>query len=88
MIRNPQPDGASYDLRGTKSVDQLIGPILGLQGHDRLASDDWLGRARTELTSIGQILATLPRQMDSYYKAANRGELQMRVDLSRREAIA
>jgi predicted unusual protein kinase regulating ubiquinone biosynthesis (AarF/ABC1/UbiB family) len=48
-------------------------------------SDDWLGRARTELTSIGQILATLPRQMDSYYKAANRGDLQMRVDLSRLE---
>ena len=46
---------------------------------------DWLDRARTELTGLGQILATLPRQMDSYYKAANRGELQMRVDLSRLE---
>jgi predicted unusual protein kinase regulating ubiquinone biosynthesis (AarF/ABC1/UbiB family) len=46
---------------------------------------DWVGRARTELTNLGQILATLPRQMDSYYKAANRGELQMRVDLSRLE---
>ncbi len=47
--------------------------------------DDWLGRARTELTGLGQILATLPRQMDTYYKAANRGDLQMRVDLSRLE---
>jgi predicted unusual protein kinase regulating ubiquinone biosynthesis (AarF/ABC1/UbiB family) len=46
---------------------------------------DWVGRARSELTNLGQILATLPRQMDSYYKAANRGELQMRVDLSRLE---
>ncbi|HEU5098427.1 MAG TPA: AarF/UbiB family protein [Roseiflexaceae bacterium] len=46
---------------------------------------DWIGRARTELTNLGQILATLPRQMDSYYKSANRGELQMRVDLSRLE---
>jgi len=46
---------------------------------------DWVGRARTELTNLGQILATLPRQMDSYYKSANRGELQMRVDLSRLE---
>ncbi|HJZ50481.1 MAG TPA: AarF/UbiB family protein [Roseiflexaceae bacterium] len=46
---------------------------------------DWFGRARTELTSLGQILATLPRQMDSYYKAANRGDLQIRVDLSRLE---
>ncbi|MBK9940057.1 MAG: AarF/ABC1/UbiB kinase family protein [Kouleothrix sp.] len=46
---------------------------------------DWLGRTRKELTSAGQLLATLPRQMDDYYKAANRGELQMRVDLSRLE---
>jgi predicted unusual protein kinase regulating ubiquinone biosynthesis (AarF/ABC1/UbiB family) len=46
---------------------------------------DWVERARTELTSLGQILATLPRQMDTYYKAANRGDLQMRVDLSRLE---
>jgi hypothetical protein len=36
-------------------------------------------------TILGQVLATLPRQMDSYYKAANRGELHMRVDLSRLE---
>ncbi len=46
---------------------------------------DWVERARKELTSAGQILATLPRQMDDFYKAANRGELQMRVDLSRLE---
>jgi predicted unusual protein kinase regulating ubiquinone biosynthesis (AarF/ABC1/UbiB family) len=46
---------------------------------------DWVGRARRELTGAGQILATLPRQMDQYYKAANRGDLQMRVDLSRLE---
>jgi len=46
---------------------------------------DWIGRARKEITSIGQIVATLPRQMDTYYKAANRGELQMRVDLTRLE---
>jgi predicted unusual protein kinase regulating ubiquinone biosynthesis (AarF/ABC1/UbiB family) len=46
---------------------------------------DWFERARKELTGAGQILATLPRQMDEYYKAANRGELHMRVDLSRLE---
>jgi predicted unusual protein kinase regulating ubiquinone biosynthesis (AarF/ABC1/UbiB family) len=46
---------------------------------------DWLGRARTELTGLGQILATLPHQMDNYYKAANRGDLQMRVDFGRLE---
>jgi hypothetical protein len=40
---------------------------------------------RRELTNYGQIAATLPRQMDAYFKAANRGELNMRVDLSRLE---
>lgn len=46
---------------------------------------DWLDRARKELTGAGQLLSTLPRQMDEFYKAANRGDLNMRVDLSRLE---
>jgi predicted unusual protein kinase regulating ubiquinone biosynthesis (AarF/ABC1/UbiB family) len=46
---------------------------------------DWIERLRKELGGLAQIAATLPRQMDSYYKAANRGELRMRVDLSRLE---
>lgn len=46
---------------------------------------DWIGRVRDELGGLAQIAATLPRQMDTYYKAANRGDLQMRVDLSRLE---
>src|SRR5262245_26728002 len=47
--------------------------------------NDWLERARKELTGASQILATLPRQMDDFYKSANRGDLHMRVDLSRLE---
>jgi predicted unusual protein kinase regulating ubiquinone biosynthesis (AarF/ABC1/UbiB family) len=46
---------------------------------------DWTERIGKELTGLAQIAATLPRQMDTYYKAANRGELQMRVDLTRLE---
>ena len=46
---------------------------------------DWMGRLRGEFGNFGQVVATLPRQMDAYYKAANRGELQMRVDLGRLE---
>ena len=42
-------------------------------------------RVRQELGALGQIAATLPRQMDAYYKAANRGDLEMRVDLSKLE---
>jgi len=47
--------------------------------------NDWFERARKELTGASQILATLPRQMDDFYKSANRGDLHMRVDLSRLE---
>jgi predicted unusual protein kinase regulating ubiquinone biosynthesis (AarF/ABC1/UbiB family) len=46
---------------------------------------DWMGRLRGEFGTLGQVVSTLPRQMDAYYKAANRGDLQMRVDLSRLE---
>jgi predicted unusual protein kinase regulating ubiquinone biosynthesis (AarF/ABC1/UbiB family) len=46
---------------------------------------NWVERLRNELGGLAQIAMTLPRQMDTYYKAANRSELQMRVDLSRLE---
>jgi predicted unusual protein kinase regulating ubiquinone biosynthesis (AarF/ABC1/UbiB family) len=46
---------------------------------------DWLGYVQKELRELGQILITLPRQMDEYYKSANRGELQMRSDFGRLE---
>lgn len=53
---------------------------------DREQQDgDWLGRVQQELRELGQILATLPRQMDAYYKSANRGELQTRSDFGRLE---
>lgn len=42
-------------------------------------------RVQRGLADVGQIITTLPRQMDTYYKAANRGDLQMRVDLSKVE---
>ncbi|HEU5012586.1 MAG TPA: AarF/ABC1/UbiB kinase family protein [Roseiflexaceae bacterium] len=47
--------------------------------------NDWGERLRREVTTLGQIAATLPRQMDEYYKAANRGDLEVRVDLGRLE---
>lgn len=49
------------------------------------SSANWAERIQNELRDIGQIMLTLPRQMDSYYKAANRGELQTRSDLTRLE---
>jgi predicted unusual protein kinase regulating ubiquinone biosynthesis (AarF/ABC1/UbiB family) len=46
---------------------------------------DWLSFVQTELRDLGQVILTLPRQMDAYYKAANRGELQTRTDFGRLE---
>lgn len=46
---------------------------------------DWFGLLQSELRELGQTLLTLPRQMDAYYKAANRGELQTRTDFGRLE---
>jgi predicted unusual protein kinase regulating ubiquinone biosynthesis (AarF/ABC1/UbiB family) len=46
---------------------------------------NWTERLRDEVLGIGQVAAALPRQMDAYYRAANRGDLQMKVDLTRLE---
>jgi predicted unusual protein kinase regulating ubiquinone biosynthesis (AarF/ABC1/UbiB family) len=48
---------------------------------------DLFGRLQKEITELGQILITLPRQMDAYYKSANRGELQTRPDFVRVERM-
>ncbi len=49
------------------------------------SNGNWPEQVRKELQELGQILIALPRQMDSYYKAANRGELSTRSDFSRLE---
>jgi hypothetical protein len=46
---------------------------------------DWGAEIQRELRELGQILLALPRQMSTYYTAANRGELQTRSDLTRLE---
>jgi|APCry1669189070_1035195.scaffolds.fasta_scaffold00091_9 predicted unusual protein kinase regulating ubiquinone biosynthesis (AarF/ABC1/UbiB family) len=46
---------------------------------------NWVDRVQKELVDLGQIMLKLPRQMDSYYAAANSGELQTHSDTSRLE---
>ena len=46
---------------------------------------DWVARISGELRELAQILITLPRQMDTYYKSANRGELSTRSESVRLE---
>jgi predicted unusual protein kinase regulating ubiquinone biosynthesis (AarF/ABC1/UbiB family) len=48
-------------------------------------SGDWNARIQAELREMGQILINLPRQMDEYYRSANRGDMQMRTDFGRLE---
>ena len=44
-----------------------------------------LETAQRELTALGQIAITLPRQLDTFLKNANRGELRTQVDFGRLE---
>jgi predicted unusual protein kinase regulating ubiquinone biosynthesis (AarF/ABC1/UbiB family) len=48
---------------------------------------DWLGNLQKEMTQMGEILATLPRQMDEFYKVANRGELHTHADFGKMERM-
>ncbi|RRR73631.1 MAG: AarF/ABC1/UbiB kinase family protein [Candidatus Viridilinea halotolerans] len=46
---------------------------------------NWPDKIQKEVRELGQILLTLPRQMDNFYRSANRGELATRTDLGRIE---
>lgn len=46
---------------------------------------DWSERLHRELVDLTQLVAGLPRRMDAYYQMANRGDLQVNVDLRRLE---
>ncbi len=46
---------------------------------------DWLARIQKEVRELSQIMLSLPRQMDNYYRSANRGELLMQSDFGRLE---
>jgi predicted unusual protein kinase regulating ubiquinone biosynthesis (AarF/ABC1/UbiB family) len=46
---------------------------------------DWAGEIGKQVQELGQILLTLPRQMDDFYKSANRGELSTRSESLRLE---
>jgi predicted unusual protein kinase regulating ubiquinone biosynthesis (AarF/ABC1/UbiB family) len=54
---------------------------------DREQQKNWLEQAQAELTQMGEILLTLPRQMDEFYKVANRGELHTHADFGRMERM-
>ncbi|PDW04158.1 ABC1 kinase family protein [Candidatus Viridilinea mediisalina] len=45
----------------------------------------WPDKLQKELRELGQIMLALPRQMDTFYRSANRGELATRIDMARLE---
>lgn len=73
------------------SIEPEINLFASLQPFARMmlererGSSDWFGNTQKELNELGKIFATLPKNMDAYYKVANRGELQTRTDFSRLE---
>lgn len=79
--------GLIIDLDPDMNLFQSMRPFAQKLLEREEANGDWLGRIEKELRELGQILLTLPRSMDTYYKSANRGELQTRTDLGRIERL-
>jgi len=77
--------GLATELNPDINLFSELRPFARMLLDRERASGNWAERAQQELRELGQILLTLPRQMDAYYKAANRGELQTRSDFSRLE---
>jgi predicted unusual protein kinase regulating ubiquinone biosynthesis (AarF/ABC1/UbiB family) len=73
--------GLNPDINVFAETQPFAQQMIAREQQERSWSDD----LRQGLTTYGQIAATLPRQMDAYFKAANRGEIQMQVDLTRLE---
>jgi predicted unusual protein kinase regulating ubiquinone biosynthesis (AarF/ABC1/UbiB family) len=69
------------DINLFETLRPFAQELIVREGRD----SDWTERLRKDLGSLAQIAVTLPRQMDAYYKAANRGDVRMRVDLGRLE---
>jgi predicted unusual protein kinase regulating ubiquinone biosynthesis (AarF/ABC1/UbiB family) len=77
--------GLSTEICPDINLFQELRPFARMMLEREQNEQNWGERVQKELRELGQILMTLPRQMDAYYKAANRGELQTKSDLSRLE---
>lgn len=77
--------GLATEICPDINLFQEIRPFARMILEREQASGNWAERLQKELLELGQILVSLPRQMDSYYSSANRGELQTRTDFGRLE---
>ncbi|MGQ9480625.1 MAG: ABC1 kinase family protein [Chloroflexus sp.] len=77
--------GLATEIYPDINLFQELRPFARAMLAQEQRNGNWVEKLQQELTELGQILIGLPRQMDAYYRAANRGELQTRSDLSRLE---
>jgi predicted unusual protein kinase regulating ubiquinone biosynthesis (AarF/ABC1/UbiB family) len=77
--------GLSTEICPDINLFQELRPFARMLMNQERTNSSWPEQVQKELRELGQILLTLPRQMDAYYKAANRGEISTRSDLSRLE---
>jgi len=77
--------GLSTEICPDINLFQELQPFARMLLDEERRKSDWPQQLQKELREMGQILLTLPRQMDSFYRSANRGELATRLDLSRIE---
>ena len=75
--------GLVTGLHPNINLFEEVRPFANAMLERERGEQDWRNIVRRELLGYGQIATTLPRQMDSYLKSANRGEL--RLDTSRLE---
>ena len=77
--------GLSTEICPDINLFQELQPFARMLLDEERRKSDWPQQFQKELREMGQILLTLPRQMDNFYRSANRGELATRLDLSRVE---
>ena len=77
--------GLSTEICPDINLFQELQPFARMLLDEERRKSDWPQQLQKELREMGQILLTLPRQMDNFYRSANRGELATRLDLSRVE---
>ncbi|WP_129672418.1 AarF/ABC1/UbiB kinase family protein [Candidatus Chloroploca sp. Khr17] len=77
--------GLSTEICPDINLFQELRPFARMLLDQERRNGNWSEQVQKELRELGQILLTLPRQMDAYYRAGNRGELQTRSDMSRLE---
>ncbi len=79
--------GLIMDLDPDMNLFDSMRPFAGKLLDQERQNGNLFERIQQEVREMGQILLTLPRQMDTYYRAANRGDLQTRTDFGRVERM-